>query len=90
MQKTDDIFWVVVFSIAPATVTLFTKSGSNEKSISVQAGVTKLSRPLTVGEGMGARMKRAGKVTAECIPAGFQFQGKPSVYNFNAFVAMSK
>jgi glucan endo-1,3-alpha-glucosidase len=84
------MFWVVVFSTAPATMTLFTASGSDEKSVDVRAGVTKLSHALKVNGGMGARMERGGKVVAECNPSGFTFQAKPSVYNFNVFVAMSE
>lgn len=59
------------------------------KTFKVKAGLTKLSCPLVVGGGMRAKMKRGGLVVADCHPV-FKFEGKPTVYNYNAFVAMSE
>jgi len=80
--------WVVVFSTAPAKVSLYAGE-DHMKAFDVKAGVTKLSRSLRVGTGMSAKMERGGAVVAQCEAKDFVFNEKPSVYNFNAFVAMS-
>lgn len=82
------MLWIVVFAISPAKVKIY-PSETHHESFYVKAGVTKLSIPLRVGDGMKARIKRGGSVVAECFPQEFRFNGTPDVYNFNAFVAMS-
>jgi hypothetical protein len=87
MFKTDDTMWVVVLAKAAATVKLY--AGNRQKKYDVGPGLSKLSFPLVVGAGMGARMKRAGAVVAECEPKEFIFAKHPETYNFNACVARS-
>ncbi|KAJ7032757.1 glycoside hydrolase family 71 protein [Mycena alexandri] len=87
-ELTDDVFWVVVLCTAPASVWLYT-GDSNSQTIEVGAGITKLSRPLEVGEGMRVIIYRRGVAMAKCTADGFEFQEQPAVYNFNAFTAMS-
>lgn len=79
---------MVVFSTAPAMV-LLSAGDDDERSFHVEAGVTKLSRPLIPGRGVKVRIERSGAVVAECAPRDFVFDPKPAVYNFNAFTAMS-
>ena len=86
--QTNDLFWVVIFAPAPAIVLLWSAS-EHPQSHKVLPGVTKLSCPLVPGGGMSSQIIRDGVVVAECKPEGFQFNGEPQVYNYNAFVAIS-
>ncbi|KAJ7503077.1 glycoside hydrolase [Mycena galericulata] len=86
----DDVFWVVVLCVGPATVSLYTgDDDSDVRTFSVGAGMTKLSRSLKVGGGMRATVQRGSVVMVKCKADGFRFEGRPSVYNFNAFTAMA-
>jgi len=87
-ELADDMFWVVVLSVAPATVFLYA-GDSEPKSVQVGPGMTKLSRSLELDGGMRVTLYRGGIIVAECDAVGFKFEGRPSVYNFNAFTAMS-
>ncbi|KAJ7125232.1 glycoside hydrolase family 71 protein [Mycena epipterygia] len=87
-EITDDLFWVVVLCSAPAIVSLYA-GDEDELKFDVEAGISKLSRSLNVGKGMRATVERQGIVLAECNADGFKFEGRPSVYNFNAFTAMA-
>ncbi|KAJ6589983.1 glycoside hydrolase family 71 protein [Mycena vulgaris] len=86
-ELTDDKFWVVVLCTAPANVSLYA-GDDDEQTFEVGAGMTKLSRSLVVGKGMRATVRRRGAVVAGCNADGFSFEGRPKVYNFNAFTAM--
>ncbi|KAJ7876077.1 glycoside hydrolase [Mycena olivaceomarginata] len=87
-ELTDDVFWVVVLCTAPATVSLYA-GDADPKSVEVGMGLSKLSRPLVIGAGMRVTVQREGIVVKECSARRFRFDGKPAVYNFNAFTAMA-
>ncbi|KAJ7496785.1 glycoside hydrolase [Mycena latifolia] len=87
-ELTDDMFWVVVLCTVPASVSLYA-GDDDERTFEVGAGMTKLSRSFVVGKGMRATVRRQGVVVADCIADGFEFEPRPSVYNFNAFTAMA-
>lgn len=71
---------------APSTVVLST-SGDNTQNFQVPAGVSKLSLPITPGGTMRGVIQRDNKTVVELAPKDFTFQGSPSSYNFNAYVA---
>lgn len=71
---------------APSTVVLSTFE-DNAKQFQVPAGVSKLSVPITPGGTMKGVIQRDGKTVVELAPKEFTFQGAPTSYNFNAFVA---
>ncbi|KAJ7655358.1 glycoside hydrolase family 71 protein [Mycena rosella] len=87
-ELTDNVFWVVVLCTAPASVSLYA-GDDDERTFEVGAGMSKLSRSLVVGKGMRATVRRRGVVVVECNADGFEFVGRPNVYNFNAFTAMA-
>lgn len=78
--------WAIVFATAPADVTLAT-SASNTQVFSVPAGVTKLSVPISAGDGMRGTLTRNGQKVVDVQPSTFSFSGSPATYNYNAFVA---
>ncbi|KAG6831948.1 hypothetical protein H0H92_006549 [Tricholoma furcatifolium] len=82
----EDNVWAVVMVTAPSTVVLST-SPQNSQTFQVQAGLTKLSIPISAGEGMQGIISRNGTTVLTLSPSNFTFQGSPQVYNFNAFVA---
>ncbi|PPR02844.1 hypothetical protein CVT24_002322 [Panaeolus cyanescens] len=82
----EDTVWAVVMATAPSTVTL-TTSSTTSKSFEVPAGVSKLAIPISAGGMMKGTIERDGQVVLELNPSQFQFQGSPSTYNYNAFVA---
>lgn len=82
----EDAVWAVVMTIEPSTVVLST-SETSSKSFDVPAGLTKLSVPISAGGTMKGVIQRKGKTVVELEPEGFNFQGSPKSYNFNAFVA---
>jgi len=88
-QLTDDKIWAVVFTTAPAKVELWT-SKTNKVSFDVPAGISKISRDSEPDAGMRGVIVRNGSTVAECNPVGYRYESRPGVYNFNAFVAMSK
>ncbi|KAJ7647775.1 glycoside hydrolase family 71 protein [Roridomyces roridus] len=88
-ELTEDVFWVVVLCVAPATVSLSCGGNSKEKTYTVGTGLSKLSHPLQVGAEMKGVVRRQGVVVAECNAEGFTFVERPEGYNFNAFTAMS-
>ncbi|KAF9540311.1 glycoside hydrolase family 71 protein [Agrocybe pediades] len=89
-QLTDDTAWVVVFANKPGSVTLSTQEDESDKTThQVNPGVTKLSFPVKVGQGMKATLYRDNKAVVTCYPRDFRFNGQPPVYNFNAYVTMS-
>ena len=90
-QKTDDLMWIIIFSIHPAIIKIYTSElDGNCTSVAVDAGMTKLSHPLKPAGGMKIVMIRDEKIVAECAPIGYRFEARPGVHNFNAFVAMSR
>ena len=81
--------WAVVFATAPATVTLYT-SDSNSRVFPIQAGVSKLSMPLTeTGGYMRAKLSRNNVTITDFAPPTYYYQPNPLVYNYNAFTASS-
>ncbi|GBE84927.1 glycoside hydrolase family 71 protein [Sparassis latifolia] len=82
----QDTLWVVVMATAPGTVTLST-SNSNSQTFPVDAGVTKLSIPLTPGGYMHGVLERNGGTTIDLQPADYTFNPNPLSYNYNAYVA---
>ena len=87
--QTDDKFWAVVFARAPC-IALLAASDESPSRFSCPAGVSKLSCPLRVGQGMRAVLVRDGVVVAQCHPQEYQFKAEPGVYNFNVYVAASE
>lgn len=71
---------------APSTVVLSTSS-QNSKTFHVPAGLTKLSVPISPGDGMHGIISRDGNTIVTLNPSNFTFEREPKVYNFNAFVA---
>ncbi|XP_006461401.1 hypothetical protein AGABI2DRAFT_185654 [Agaricus bisporus var. bisporus H97] len=89
-ELTDDLMWIIIFSIHPAIVKVYTSELDGDcTSIAVDAGMTKLSHPLKPAGGIKIVMIRDEKRVGECAPIGYRFEARPGVYNFNAFVAMS-
>ncbi|KAH9950531.1 glycoside hydrolase [Amylocystis lapponica] len=84
----QDNLWAVVFATAPSTVTLAT-SDSNSQTFPVDAGVTKLTVPLTPGGYMHGTIARNGASVVDLRPADYTFQSNPQTYNYNAYVAYS-
>ncbi|KAG6890649.1 hypothetical protein C0995_006625 [Termitomyces sp. Mi166 len=82
----EDVVWAVVMVTAPSTVVLSTSS-QNSKIFHVPAGLTKLSIPISAGDGMKGIILRDGITTVALDPSNFTFEKNPEVYNFNAFVA---
>ena len=84
-----DAMWAVVFSTAPGIVTLSSGNGASQ-DFQVQAGVTKLSLPLTPGASIHATLKRNGQPIIDLQPKGFSLQNSPEIFDYNAFVAFAK
>ncbi len=83
--------WIIIFAKRPAKVRIYTSdSGKYLHEAEVTPGMAKLSSPLQVGGGIRVVMIRGGVAVAECAPIGYRFEARPGVYNFNAFVAMSR
>ncbi|KAJ7072739.1 glycoside hydrolase family 71 protein [Mycena amicta] len=82
-ELTDDTYWVVVLSTAQAQVSMY--AGDKDIiTVDIGAGLTLLSRPLVVREGMKVTLQRDGDISVECDAVGFTFEDEPDVYNFNA------
>lgn len=80
----------MVMTTGPSTVILSTDPQSNNaQQFQVPAGVSKLSVPITPGGTMKGAIQRDGRTIVELAPhpEEFTFQGSPTTYNFNAFVA---
>ncbi|KZV74309.1 glycoside hydrolase family 71 protein [Peniophora sp. CONT] len=82
-QMDSDTVWVVVLATSSATVTLTT---GTTQTTTVPAGLTKLSIPITAGNGVKATMSR-GTTTAVTVQPSFTFNGSPTLYNYNVLVA---
>ncbi|KAF8798939.1 glycoside hydrolase family 71 protein [Phlegmacium glaucopus] len=82
----EDAIWAVVLTTAPSNVTLST-SPTTSKTFQVPAGLSKLALPITPGGIMKGTIERNGQTIVELNPNEFTFQGSPTTYNFNAFVA---
>ncbi|TFY74984.1 hypothetical protein EWM64_g9028 [Hericium alpestre] len=87
-QLSEDTVWVVAMTTAPATVTLST-SDSDTQTLQVPAGANKLSVPISAGGFMHGSIQRNGQTVVDLKPDGFTFEGSPSTYNYNAFVAFA-
>ncbi|TFY55802.1 hypothetical protein EVG20_g9185 [Dentipellis fragilis] len=90
-QLTEDLFWVVLFATTAATAILSSGDDAPVK-YEIKGGVTKLAGKLVPGRGMWAQITRGGAIVAECAPSldEYRFEAGPRVYNFNAYVAMSR
>ncbi|KAF9013289.1 glycosyl hydrolase family 71-domain-containing protein [Cyathus striatus] len=66
-ELTEDTVWAVVMTTAPSTVVLST-SDTNTQSFNVQAGVTKLSIPISAGGTMQGTIQRGGKTVVQLKP----------------------
>jgi hypothetical protein len=76
--QTDDNFYALVFATSPCIVTL-SSSSSSISTTAVNAGVTRLSLPLTVGGGMTVKMTRDGVDVVDFTPQGYQFVANPPI-----------
>ncbi|KAF9452895.1 glycoside hydrolase family 71 protein [Macrolepiota fuliginosa MF-IS2] len=85
-ELSRDAVWAVVMTTAPSTVILSTFD-NNAQQFQVPAGLSKLSVPITPGGTMKGTIQRDGKTVVELSPKEFTFQGTPTSYNFNVFVA---
>ncbi|TFK87288.1 glycoside hydrolase family 71 protein [Polyporus arcularius HHB13444] len=85
-QLLQDKLWAVVLATAAGQLTL-SSSDTTSQTFDVQAGVNKLSLPLTAGGYMRGVLTRGGQTVIDLKPDGFVFNANPSAYNFNAFVA---
>lgn len=81
-----DSFFALVLAKEPGTVTL--SSGGSSQTFPVDAGITQLSLPFSVGSGIKAVLNRNGQDVVTVAPEGFTITGNPEIYNFNALVAM--
>ncbi|KAH8103478.1 glycoside hydrolase family 71 protein [Cristinia sonorae] len=95
-QLADDLFWVVALATHPSLLTISSPGEPHSQSEShtrtynlVQPGIHIFSHPMVAGRGMKAEMIRDGRHVAVCDPAGFRFESRPKIYNFNAFVCQS-
>ena len=79
----SDTVWVVVLATSSATVTLTT---GTTQTTSVSAGLTKLSIPITAGNGIKATLSR-GSTTIATVQPSFTFNASPTLYNYNVLVA---
>ncbi|KAI0353317.1 hypothetical protein OH77DRAFT_1407081 [Trametes cingulata] len=84
---TQDYLWAVTLLTAPANVTL--SCGSSSQKTLVPAGLSKLKLKLSASCSVKATVMRNSTTALSFAPAGFNFNTRPSSYNFNAFVAAS-
>ncbi|KAF7297978.1 hypothetical protein HMN09_01018700 [Mycena chlorophos] len=82
-ELTDDKCWIVILATAPAHVSM-AAGDQDVVEADIEAGLTRLSRSLVVGEGIRVTLHRAGKLVVEFRPPDFEFVGTPTVHNFNA------
>jgi glucan endo-1,3-alpha-glucosidase len=82
--QTTDALWAFVMATAPGSVTL------NGQTFQVDAGISTLSVSLSPGDTMQGTISRNGQDVVTLAPTGYVFNGQPSSYNFNAFVAASQ
>ncbi|KAH8115173.1 glycoside hydrolase family 71 protein [Phellopilus nigrolimitatus] len=95
-ELTDDVFWVVVLAMAPASVFLWScddygshNSGHTKPSEHcVLTGLSKLQCRLVATGGAHVQLVREGRTVLDFHPEQFSFNAAPQMYNFNAFVAM--
>ncbi|KAF8627473.1 hypothetical protein AX17_006285 [Amanita inopinata Kibby_2008] len=90
-ELAQDAVWVVVMATEPSTVLLCTDPNrfKDQKTFDVPAGITRLSVPIAPGGVMHGVITRGNQTIVELHPQEFVFQGSPSRYNFNAFVALA-
>ncbi|KAJ7459880.1 glycoside hydrolase [Mycena latifolia] len=87
-QLTQDVAWAVVMATAPGSVTLST-SPTTSQTFDVTPGVNKLSIPIAPGGTLNGVLSRDGQdvVTLATPGTDFTFNGSPTTFNYNAFVA---
>ncbi|KAJ7069703.1 glycoside hydrolase [Mycena amicta] len=87
-QLAQDAVWAVVLATADGSVTLST-SPENTQTFPVTAGVNKLSVPIVPGGTLNAQLTRGGQTVVNLAtpPTDFTFNGSPTTFNFNIFVA---
>ncbi|KAF7314333.1 hypothetical protein MKEN_00905900 [Mycena kentingensis (nom. inval.)] len=87
-ELTQDNAWAVVLASADGEVTLST-SAENTKTFQVTAGVNKLAIPIVPGGTLNAQLNRGGATVVNLATPGtdFTFNGAPTTFNYNIFVA---
>ncbi|KAJ7044153.1 glycoside hydrolase [Mycena alexandri] len=87
-QLTQDAVWAVVMATDAGSVTLNT-SPTDSQTFDVIAGVNKLSIPISPGGIMHGVLTRNGQTVVELAPSpsNFTFNGSPTAFNYNIFVA---
>ncbi|OSD07718.1 glycoside hydrolase family 71 protein [Trametes coccinea BRFM310] len=84
---TQDYLWSVALLTSPANVTL--SCGTSSQTTQVPAGLAKLKLRLSTNCAVKAVVTRNSATVLSFSPAGFNFNTRPSLYNYNAFVAAS-
>lgn len=86
-QLTQDAVWAVVLASAAGNVTLST-SPTTSQTFDVTPGVNKFSIPIAPGGTLHAVLE-IGQTVVELAPAAtdFTFNGSPTTFNYNTFVA---
>lgn len=86
LAQSLDYLWAVVFTVAPAQVTL--TSGSTSRCFDVPGGVTKLKLLCSPGaQSANLSRNQPNFKSIQLQPIGFNFITEPETYNFNAYVA---
>jgi hypothetical protein len=95
--QVNDYWYAVVSAVQPTTVVLSSpqvssaQNDTNDQSavvVDVQPGVTKLRCPLVVGGTMRVQFQRGDSTVMDYVADGFELNGSPPTYNFNAWVGM--
>jgi glucan endo-1,3-alpha-glucosidase len=86
-DRTEDNLYAVVLTTGPATVSL--TSGSTTTTFSVQAGLSKLKMPSSVGGISGTITRNGAAVASYKSGNAFSYTNTPITYNFNYFVGSS-
>ncbi|KAJ7150317.1 glycoside hydrolase [Mycena filopes] len=87
-ELTQDAVWAVVMATDAGSVTLNT-SPTDSQTFDVVAGVNKLFIPIAPGGIMHGVLTRNGQNVVELapLPTDFTFNGSPTAFNYNIFVA---
>ncbi|KAJ7863085.1 glycoside hydrolase [Mycena olivaceomarginata] len=87
-QVTQDAVWAVVMATAPGSVTLST-TATDAQTFDVQAGINKFSIPIAPGGTLNGVLSRNGANVVQLATPGtdFTFNGAPTTFNYNTFVA---
>ncbi|KAK2465337.1 hypothetical protein APHAL10511_002691 [Amanita phalloides] len=86
----QDVVWVAVMATRNSTVVLCTDSSlssDQQSTFDVPAGLSRLSVPIKPGGIMYGAIRRGNQTLVELRPHEFVFNGSPTQYNFNVFIA---